>query len=84
MSTGPLDEAYDLLRAYLHRPTDDTVQNREQLRSLLWIVAEAVERHGESGMALREIGDELTGQEMSPFVRRLVENYGAICRGDGR
>ena len=58
-----LDAAYDAVRAYLHTTTPDTHENRDALRSLLWITAEALERHGQRGYALRDLGDALTGVE---------------------
>ena len=71
-----LEAAYDAVRAHLHGHRTDLDAERDDLRSLLWLVAEAVERaHGipGSGMALRDLGDDLTGEVMSPGLRRLLD-----------
>lgn len=69
-----LEDAYDAVRAHLHGHRTDIEAERDELRSLLWLVAEAVERiEGRgSGMALRDLGDDLTGEAMSPGLRRLL------------
>lgn len=68
-----LEDAYEAVRAHQHSQHVDDEQTREELRSLLWIVAEAVERYGRSGMPLQEIGDELTGATMSPTLRAMLQ-----------
>lgn len=70
-----LEDAYDAVRAHLHGRRADVDAEREELRSLLWLVAEAVERvdgHRADGMPLRDIGDSLTGASMPPGLRALL------------
>lgn len=67
----PLEEAYENLRAHLHGQRDD--RTPEELRSVLWLCAEAVERLGWNGMTLRDLGDRLTGETMSPALRAMLD-----------
>lgn len=71
-----LEDAYDAVRAHLHGHRTDIDAERDELRSLLFLVAEAVERidgHRGDGMALRDLGDSLTGATMSAAFRALLE-----------
>ncbi|MDP9820468.1 hypothetical protein [Nocardioides massiliensis] len=69
-----LEDAYGAVREHLHGGPD--ADTPDDLRSLLWLVAEAVERldgHRHDGMPLRDLGDSLTGAAMSPALRALLE-----------
>lgn len=73
-SPSALEDAYAAMRAHLHLPLQTTDEVRDQLRSLLWLCAEAVERQGRSGMVLREVGDKLAGAPpISERVRAILE-----------
>jgi hypothetical protein len=65
-----LEDAYESVRAFLHS-TDQSDQAREELRSLLWLCAEGLERFGLSGREVRNLGDDLTGAEPSRILQAL-------------
>lgn len=72
--SAPLDDAYESVRAFLHgRDTSD--EAREQLRSLLWLCAEGLERFGLSGREVRNLGDDLTGVETSEALHALIGGH---------
>lgn len=66
----PLDTAYESVRTFLHG-CDQSDDAREELRSLLWLCAEGVERFGLSGRDARNLGDALTGAEASRILQAM-------------
>lgn len=65
-----LDDAYESVRVFLHT-SDQSDEAREELRSLLWLCAEGLERFGLSGREVRNLGDDLTGAEPSRIMQML-------------
>ncbi|MDP9820426.1 hypothetical protein [Nocardioides massiliensis] len=79
-TAAPLDAAYNAVRAHLHGPVTD--RTADELRGLLYIIAEAVERldgHLTNGMALRYLGNDITGVEMGSIERHMHELAGRIA-----
>lgn len=70
MSNRALDDAYQSVRAFLH-DRDQSDEARAELRSLLWVCAEGLERFGLSGREVRNLGDDLTGVEPSRIMQML-------------
>jgi hypothetical protein len=69
--SGPLDDAYQSVREFLHG-RDQSDEARESLRSLLWLCAEGLERFGLSGREVRDLGDDLTGAETSEALHAMI------------